>query len=179
MATLFTHAAFAFGINKLFPHHEFQGRCIVYSITLSLIPDLDVIGFPLGVNYEDFWGHRGFTHSILFSLICGFLFALIFMRQYLRTPKIWFMCLLIFTLCGISHGVLDALTDGGLGVAFFSPFNQDRYFFPWQPLMVSPIGASAFFSEWGVRILLNEILYVWMPLSMLFLFKRPFLNKNI
>jgi inner membrane protein len=28
-----------------------------------------------------------------------------------------------------SHGVLDALTNGGHGIAFFSPFLNERYFF--------------------------------------------------
>src|SRR5215831_7502105 len=37
-----------------------------------------------------------------------------------------------------SHGVLDAMTNGGLGVAFFSPFDTTRYFLPWRPIRVSP-----------------------------------------
>ena len=40
-------------------------------------------------------------------------------------------------LCTMSHALLDALTDGGLGVAFFSPFSNERYFFPWTPIRVS------------------------------------------
>nr|HRC76832.1 rhodanese-like domain-containing protein [Kouleothrix sp.] len=32
------------------------------------------------------------------------------------------------------HGVLDAMTDGGLGVAFFAPFSATRYFFPFRPI---------------------------------------------
>ena len=38
---------------------------------LSLSPDLDVIGFSLGVKYEDEWGHRGATHSLVFSGVIG------------------------------------------------------------------------------------------------------------
>jgi inner membrane protein len=45
-----------------------------------------------------------------------------------------------------SHGVLDAMTDGGLGVAFFSPFDNRRYFLPWRPIVVSPISIARFFS---------------------------------
>ncbi|MHC4444672.1 MAG: hypothetical protein ACYTF1_17650 [Planctomycetota bacterium] len=39
-----------------------------------------------------------------------------------------------------SHGLLYALTDGGLGIALLSPFDTTRYFFGWIPIQVSPIG---------------------------------------
>jgi len=51
-----------------------------------------------------------------------------------------------FFLATASHGLLDALTDGGLGVAFFAPFDNHRYFLPWRPIHVSPIGAGRFFT---------------------------------
>ena len=38
---------------------------------LSFLPDADVIGFGLGVRYEDPWGHRGATHSLMFALALG------------------------------------------------------------------------------------------------------------
>ena len=38
---------------------------------LSFLPDADVIGFGLGVRYEDPWGHRGVTHSLMFALALG------------------------------------------------------------------------------------------------------------
>src|SRR5438876_2543784 len=38
---------------------------------LSLLPDADVVGFALGVNYGDPWGHRGATHSFTFSVVVG------------------------------------------------------------------------------------------------------------
>ncbi|MHC4365405.1 MAG: metal-dependent hydrolase, partial [Planctomycetota bacterium] len=63
-----------------------------------------------------------------------------------------------------SHGVLDALTDGGLGIALFSPFDTGRYFFPWRPLRVSPIGIDAFFRYGGLEALASDIVWVWLPL---------------
>lgn len=62
----------------------------------------------------------------------------------------------------MSHPLLDALTDGGLGVAFFSPFSNERYFFPWTPIRVSPIGGS-FFSARGIETLRSELVWVWGP----------------
>jgi inner membrane protein len=55
------------------------------------------------------------------------------------------------------------MTTGGLGVAFFSPFSNTRYFFPWRPIAVSPIGAR-FFSPRGFAVLLSEALWVWTPM---------------
>ncbi|HEU5092745.1 MAG TPA: hypothetical protein VFT30_08670, partial [Nitrospira sp.] len=61
------------------------------------------------------------------------------------------------------HGVLDALTDGGLGVAFFSPFNTSRFFFAARPVAVSPIGISSFFSEDAFHVLTSEVKWIWIP----------------
>jgi len=62
----------------------------------------------------------------------------------------------------ISHGVLDACTNGGLGIAFFAPFSDTRFFLPARPIEVSPIGA-AFFSMRGWSVLESEMLWVWLP----------------
>jgi inner membrane protein len=67
-----------------------------------------------------------------------------------------------FFLITISHGCLDALTDGGLGVAFFAPLDQTRYFFPWRPIEVSPIGLD-FFSARGLTVIESELLWIWIP----------------
>jgi inner membrane protein len=68
-----------------------------------------------------------------------------------------------FFLCTASHGVLDAMTDGGLGVAFLSPFDPTRYFFPVHPVMVSPIGFGAFFTGDLGRVLASEVQWIWLP----------------
>ena len=63
-----------------------------------------------------------------------------------------------------SHGVLDALTDGGPGVAFFAPFDDTRYFFPWRPIRVSPLWRG-FFSSRGLETLASEVRWLWLPLA--------------
>lgn len=63
----------------------------------------------------------------------------------------------------VSHGILDAMTNGGLGVAFFAPFDTQRYFFIWRPIQVSPLGVRRFFTWRGLGILSSEILWVWLP----------------
>ena len=74
-----------------------------------------------------------------------------------------------FTAVTASHGALDALTNGGLGVAFFSPLVMRRYFFPFRPIAVSPIRAGDFFGERALRILASEVQWVWIPTLVLLL----------
>ena len=66
-----------------------------------------------------------------------------------------------------SHGLLDALTNGGLGVAFLSPLSNQRYFLPWRPIAVSPLDVALFCSAWGLRALRSEALCVWLPCALL------------
>jgi len=68
-----------------------------------------------------------------------------------------------FFLATASHGLLDAMTDGGLGVAFFAPFDNRRYFLPWTPIRVSPIGIGRFSSSRGYAVLQSELLWIWVP----------------
>jgi inner membrane protein len=67
-----------------------------------------------------------------------------------------------FALITASHGLFDAMTDGGLGIAFFSPFDTTRYFLPWRPIRVSPIGPG-FFSDRGMTVLVSEATWLWLP----------------
>ena len=135
---------------------------------LAVLPDIDVIAFRLGIPYEHPLGHRGFTHSLAFAILAGVGAACLFPR--LRAfSRGWWPLVAVFSIAAASHGVLDAFTDAGLGVGFFIPFESTRYFFPWRPLHTSPIGVSAFFDGPALRILANELLWVWLPLGGLLL----------
>jgi len=87
------------------------------------------------------------THSLLFAGLLSAVLVGMWSKQKTRAAQVGIFVYLFF--CTASHGVLDALTDGGLGVAFFSPFDTSRYFFSARPVAVSPIGISAFFSVGG------------------------------
>jgi inner membrane protein len=108
-----------------------------------MAPDLDVIGFRFGIRYGDFWGHRGFTHSLVFAALLAAIVLLAAFRRGVPGLSQWLLWLYLF-LATASHGVLDAMTSGGLGIAFFSPFDNARYFLPWRPVRVSPIAPGAF-----------------------------------
>lgn len=126
-----------------------------------MIPDLDVIGFRFGIHYGDFWGHRGFTHSLTFAALLATLVAAAIVRFQSDVSRVSLFFYLF--LATASHDLLDAMTNGGLGVAFFSPFDNRRYFLPWRPILVSPIGVTRFFSHRGLAVLKTEIIWIWLP----------------
>lgn len=123
---------------------------------LSLAPDLDVLAFALGVPYEHAFGHRGATHALLVGLLGG-LCALV---PHAPLERVRAGALGIVVL--VSHGLLDSMTTGGLGAALLWPFSEARYFAPWRPIPVAPIGAGMI-SARGLEVLLSEAL-LFLPL---------------
>jgi inner membrane protein len=121
-----------------------------------------VIAFRIGIPYEAPLGHRGASHSLVFAAALAALCTAAFPRAWRGHASAARTALFLF-LATASHGVLDALTDGGLGVAFVWPFDDGRYFFPWRPLQVSPLGVGAFLGARGAAILANEMAWVWLP----------------
>lgn len=77
--------------------------------------------------------------------------------------KRWLFYFSFFFLLSASHGVLDAFTDGGLGIALLAPFDNTRYFFPWTPIIVSPLGLRGLLSHWGMLVMKSELLWIWLP----------------
>lgn len=162
--TVFTHGLVALVAGGSCAPRRLPFRFWVLSVFCSAAPDLDVLSFRFGVQYGDFWGHRGFTHSLAFALgLAIVVVTLAFRREAPFPRRRWLALVAFFFLLTASHGVFDAFTDGGLGVAFFSPFDRGRYFMPWTPISVSPIGAKAFFSARGASVMVSEAIWVWGP----------------
>jgi len=160
LPTVFTHALVAGSLGQAGkPGWRSNWRFWYLAVLCSILPDVDIVGFKFGIRYGDLWGHRGMTHSLLFAAIVAVVMAFRFAPA---GRDRWKLMLLLFAITA-SHGVLDAMTNGGLGVAFFSPFNTQRYFFPWTPIEVSPIGAGGFFSARGSDVIWSEIVWIWGP----------------
>jgi inner membrane protein len=132
-------------------------------LVLSLIPDLDVLAFQLGIAYSHPLGHRGFFHSLSFALMLGIVFALVFRRGHRAVPRDLGRLALVFFIVAALHPLLDAMTNGGLGIGLFIPFDNRRYFLPWTPIVVSPLGIIPFFSSWGIDVLKSELIWVITP----------------
>lgn len=162
MPTIITHALTGYLATHIFQSKELRRNLLLSSLFCPVIPDLDVLAFAFGIPYGDFWGHRGFSHSLVFALILAAIVVGLFFRNFNLTGKHKLLLIIYFFLLTASHGFLDAFTNGGLGVAFFAPFDKSRYFLPFTPIRVSPIGPH-FFSSRGLWVLFSEILWVWLP----------------
>ena len=161
MPSAFGHALFGSALGAAF---RAPRGLIIAAAACAAAPDLDVIGLRLGIPYEAVLGHRGFSHSLVFAALLGAAAALTLRalaRPEARPPLARTFALLF--LATASHGLFDALTDGGLGVALLSPFDEARYFLPWRPIVVSPLGVTRFFGARGLPVLRSELLWVGTP----------------
>jgi len=178
MPTIFSHALAATAAARWWPG-RLPARFWTWTAVCAMLPDIDVIAFSFGIPYEAMFGHRGFTHSFFFAALVGVTAAAHVSHQshpshplhrsHLTALFFW------FTAVTASHGLLDALTNGGRGIAFFAPFSDHRYFFPWRPIQVSPIGVG-FFSPRGLRVLASESGWIWVPSAIIAVSARLFRN---
>ena len=162
MASVISHPAVPLALAVAIGPERVPPALTIVACAASALPDIDAIGYAAGVPYGHLFGHRGFTHSLFFALATAVVCSL-FAKQLGTKP--WTAFLLVFASVA-SHGLLDALTTGGMGVAFFSPFSNQRYFLPWHVILVSPIGVGRFFSDRGLRVLRSELLWIWLPCAM-------------
>ncbi|HVF45875.1 MAG TPA: metal-dependent hydrolase [Pyrinomonadaceae bacterium] len=162
MPTIFTHAVAAAALGRSWARSPVPFRFWLLSASCAMLPDADVVGIAFGVDYGDMLGHRGLTHSLAFALCVGFAVVMLAFPGGETSTRRRLGLVAHFSVVTASHGALDALTDGGLGVAFFAPFEARRYFFPWRPIEVSPIGLG-FFSGRGLEVLGSEVAWVWLP----------------
>lgn len=166
MPTIITHGLLGLGAaNAWLPKNtkKLPRRFWILSLLLPILPDADVISFAFGLPYDHFLGHRGFFHSLPFALILSVAIVSVSFRHELPTFRRWLGLVAYFFLLIGSHGILDAFTNGGEGIALLAPFDDTRYFFAWRPILVSPIGVWAFFSEYGARVIVSEALWIWLP----------------
>jgi inner membrane protein len=169
MASIFGHALVGATLSKVLDKKRVK-ILLVLAIISAILPDIDVVSFKLGYAYEHWLGHRGFTHSILFAVLWSVLLSLVFGKS----NKLLFFIVLFFST--ISHAILDAMTNGGLGVGFFIPFENTRYFFGCRPIQVSPIGVKKFFSERGLQVIISELIWIGLP-CMVILISNKIKNK--
>lgn len=163
MPTLLTHPAVPLALGIGLGSTTIPKRLLGAGIIVSVLPDLDVLAFHFGIPYASGLGHRGFSHSLILAASIALLgaFACRALRTSFRRAG-WFLFI-----AAVSHGVLDAFTNGGYGIAFLWPWSDERFFFPAQVIEVSPLGISRFLSPRGAAVLASEALWVWAPCALL------------
>ncbi len=159
MPTILTHPAIPLAIGLGLGSSVIPARLLLAGIFVCVLPDFDVIAFHLGLPYAHDLGHRGASHSFLFASVIALLGASAF--HFFRTSISKTFGFLF--LAAASHGILDAFTNGGLGIAFFWPFSATRHFAPLQVIEVSPLSLSRILSTRIVEVLFSELLWVWLP----------------
>ena len=164
MPTIFTHAAVPLALAVGAGQRAVSRRLAVAGGIASIAPDFDALGLHLGVPYGSPFGHRGFTHSLVFAVALGVIALLA--SGWLRTSKP--KAFMFVAISAASHGLLDMCTNGGRGVALFWPFTDERYFFPWRPIEVSPLTLGRLLSDRGRDVFASELMWVWVPALVLF-----------
>lgn len=160
-----THAIVPLAIGFALGPTRIARPLIGIGAALAMLPDADVVGFAMGIDYASPFGHRGASHSIAIAALTASVVATVYPPA--RNRLAW---LFLFASM-VSHGLLDALTSGGLGPALLWPFDETRYFASIRPVMVSPIGGG-FFSLRGLAVLWSEWLWIWCPTLALLLIGR-------
>jgi inner membrane protein len=134
-------------------------RLLLASILLPALPDADALLTPW-IPYAHPFGHRGFTHSLFFAALVGAGAAALAVRG--KWGNSFLKLAIFFAAITASHGLFDAMTSGGLGVAFFAPFDNTRYFLPWRPIPVSPMSAAGLMTSRGLRVIRWEFALFWL-----------------
>lgn len=163
MPTVFTHALVGASLAGLAPGAARPVRLAAALAVASMLPDADVVAFWLGIPYEHALGHRGLSHSLAFAAVVGAALAMAW--RWRAPPGVAHRAGLaaLFVAAIASHGLLDTLTDGGLGVGLLLPFDEARYFAHWRPVRVSPIGVQGFLAGDASGVLGSELRVIGLP----------------
>ena len=161
MPTVFSHAAVPLALGVGLGRDVIPPRLLLAGVLASALPDLDVIAFSWGVPYASALGHRGFSHSLCAAAAVALAGAALSRRLRAGAGH----TLLFLFVAMASHGILDAFTDGGRGVALLWPASAERFFAPaaLRVIEVSPIGLTRFLSERGITVLVSELRWIWLP----------------
>ena len=161
MPSVFSHIAVPLAARIGIGKDMLPTKLLLLGLLLSVLPDADVLLLRLGVPYESEFGHRGASHSLAFALVfasaCSFAYA-----RACNCSIAW-PWLYLFV-CAASHPLLDTCTNAGNGAAIFWPFSEQRFFAPFRPIEASPLSLRRFFGEPGLRVIMSELLWVWLPI---------------
>lgn len=168
MPSLLTHPAVPLAMAAIAGKSTTPRPLLAAGIGFSLLPDIDGIAFLFDIPWHSPFSHRGLTHSFAFALACALLATSLAPRLGANRLRVF----AFLAVCMLSHGILDACTTRGGGVALLWPFDNARIFFEFRPIETAPISLERLFSAEGLTVIKSELLWVWLPLAALALFCR-------
>ncbi|SED22751.1 inner membrane protein [Tenacibaculum sp. MAR_2009_124] len=105
--------------------HKIGNKALLLGAIAGTIPDLDVFASPFLSDVGELIFHRSFSHSLVFVLFGGWLFAYASWKIF-KWKKLDFRDLfLVFSLCFLTHILLDTCTTWGTQLLW--PFTTYGY----------------------------------------------------
>ena len=119
-----TQGALGAAIGEAILGKEIGNKGAILGAVVATIPDLDVVLYLFYDKFEMLSIHRGFSHSIAFSILGALLISFI-LSKIKWFQNIRFQMLLLFTwLCFFTHILLDTFT--AYGTQLFLPISDKR-----------------------------------------------------
>ncbi len=122
-----TQAVLGAAIGKACLGKKIGNKSIFIGAAIATLPDLDIIALPFLDPLERLSMHRGFSHSILFSLLLAIILAYLFRRMKFSKDIKFFQLAVFSWLTLITHMLLDGFTS--YGTLLFLPFSDIRFGF--------------------------------------------------
>ena len=119
MATLITHVFVGAAAGKIYAAKKMDAKFLFCSMLAAALPDIDAFTFFFETNYMGPFSHRMLFHSLLFALALSFVITWFAFKDVGRFKAKWWALWAFFFVVATSHGILDAVMEGGVyGVGF-------------------------------------------------------------
>ena len=159
MPSLLGHAVAGLAITAAFHRDKLPRRTWGLAVFCAVAPDLDWFVSLANIHRGHVLNHRGVAHSLFAAAALAAVVFLLAFRKEQRRGAVW-LCL---TVAAMSHGLLDACTAGGVGVALFMPFSDTRWACIWQPGHVAPLPMGREHTYTFLASLLDEARWIGLP----------------
>jgi inner membrane protein len=121
-------------------HRELGNKAVLWGMFVGVLPDLDVLAYPLMDSMSQLTWHRGISHSILFAVILSPLLGWLIAR--LHHHEVTVEKGTLFTFLALGAHILIALCTT-YGAQVFAPFSDMQVswgiLFSFDPLFTLPL----------------------------------------
>lgn len=145
------HVAVGLAGSKLRANGRERLRVALVFTALSTFQDVDIL---LPSSWGGGWVHRGALHSPAAALAAAAIGVLLLWDLGGRARTFLFALAV-----AVSHGLLDILSRGGVGVMLLWPLSLVRVDSPWQPLPPSPFAAHYLSPRFLLRLIQETLLF--------------------